>query len=191
MELAKLYGVDALRYFLLRDVSFGNDGTFSDEAIVTRANADLSNSFGNLAQRTLAFIAKNCEGHVPEGRSEEADAVLLAEVDVACAAFQTAFDDLALSLGLETWMTGVFACNQYIDAQAPWTLRKTDPDRMRAVLRTLIRAIRRLADTIVPVIPGSASRLLAQLPSEDDEEYRVAAPSPIFPRLELQQSEGA
>ncbi|MBO9623154.1 MAG: methionine--tRNA ligase [Sphingomonas sp.] len=189
MALVELYGVDALRYFLLRDVSFGQDGTFSDEAIVTRANADLANSFGNLAQRTLAFIAKNCEGHVPEGRAEEADAVLLAEVDTACAAFRTAFDDLALSQGVEAWMTGVFACNQYIDAQAPWTLRKTDPDRMRAVLRTLIRAIRQLAVAILPVIPTSASKLLAQLPSADDEGFRVGTPTPIFPRLELKTEE--
>ncbi len=186
---AELYGVDALRYFLLRDVSFGNDGTFSDEAIVTRANADLSNSFGNLAQRVLAFIAKNCEGHVPEGKADEADAVLLAEVDVAGAAFRVAFDDLALSRGVEAWMTGVFACNQYIDAQAPWALRKTDPERMNAVLRTLLRAIRRLATTILPVIPTSAGKLLLQLPSEDDEDYRIAPPTPIFPRLELQATE--
>jgi methionyl-tRNA synthetase len=189
MQLAELYGVDALRYFLLRDVSFGNDGTFSDEAIVTRANADLSNSFGNLAQRVLAFIAKNCEGHVPEGRAEEADAVLLAEVDTACAGFRVAFDDLALSQGVETWMTGVFACNQYIDAQAPWALRKTDPERMNAVLRTLLRAIRRLTTTILPVIPTSAGKLLVQLPSADDEDFRIAAPTPIFPRLELQAVE--
>lgn len=191
MQLAELYGVDALRYFLLRDVSFGNDGTFSDEAIVTRANADLSNSFGNLAQRTLAFIAKNCDGQVEEGRAEEADAVLLAEVDTACAAFNAAFEDLALSQALEAWMVGVFACNQYIDAQAPWTLRKTDSDRMRAVLRTLIRAIRHLATTIQPVIPGSAAKLLAQLPSQDDDAFRIAPPTPIFPRLETQQTEGA
>jgi methionyl-tRNA synthetase len=191
MQLAELYGVDALRYFLLRDVSFGNDGTFSDEAIVTRANADLSNSFGNLAQRVLAFIAKNCEGHVQEGRAEEADAVLLAEVDTACAGFRVAFDDLALSQGVETWMTGVFACNQYIDAQAPWALRKTDPERMNAVLRTLLRAIRRLTTTILPVIPTSAGKLLVQLPSADDEDFRIAAPTPIFPRLELQAVEEA
>ena len=187
MELAELYGVDALRYFLLRDVSFGHDGTFSDEAIVTRANADLANSFGNLAQRTLAFIAKNCEGHVAPGRGEAADTVLLTEVETACAAFRVAFQDLALSQGIEAWMAGVFACNQYIDAQAPWALRKTDPDRMRAVLRTLVTAIRHLATTIVPVIPESASKLLAQLPSADDEAFRVAAPTPIFPRLELKE----
>ncbi len=187
MALAELYGVDALRYFLLRDVSFGQDGTFSDEAIVTRANADLANSFGNLAQRTLAFIAKNCEGHVAPGRGEEADQLLLAEVGVACEAFRAAFDDLALGQGIEAWMTGVFACNQYIDAQAPWSLRKTDPDRMRAVLRTLVTAIRHLATTIMPVVPTSASRLLAQLPSADDEDFRIAPPTPIFPKLELKE----
>ncbi|HVJ02206.1 MAG TPA: methionine--tRNA ligase, partial [Sphingomonas sp.] len=95
----------------------------------------------------------------------------------------------ALSQGVEAWMTGVFACNQYIDAQAPWTLRKTDPDRMRAVLRTLIRAIRQLAVAILPVIPTSASKLLAQLPSADDEDFRVGTPTPIFPRLELKAEE--
>ncbi|WP_404339229.1 methionine--tRNA ligase [Sphingomonas sp. MMS12-HWE2-04] len=187
MALASLYGVDALRYFLLRDVSFGNDGTFSDEAIVTRANADLSNSFGNLAQRTLAFIAKNCEGKVEAGRGEEADAVLLAEVDTACAGFVRAFEDLALSQAVELWMTGVFACNQYIDAQAPWALRKTNPERMHAVLATLLRAIRRLAVTIQPVVPGSAAKLLEQLGPEGDPDFRIAAPTPIFPRLELKE----
>lgn len=206
MELARLYGVDALRYFLLRDVSFGQDGSFSDEAIVTRANADLANSFGNLAQRTLAFIAKNLDGELPgEGRADAADAVLMTEVDTACAAFRVAFQDLALSQGLEAWMTGVFACNQYIDAQAPWSLRKTDPERMHAVLGTLVRAIHRLAVTIYPVIPGSVSKLLKQLGNEelrhdvtDDwyerlsrEGFRIKAPTPIFPRLELKEVEGA
>ncbi|MFS2108335.1 methionine--tRNA ligase [Sphingomonas sp. Sphisp140] len=201
MALADYYGVDALRYFLLRDVSFGNDGTFSDEAIVTRANADLSNSFGNLAQRVLSFIAKNLDGALPgDGDREDADPILLAEVDVACAGFRTAFQDLALSQAVEAWMGGVFACNQYIDAQAPWALRKTDPDRMHAVLKTLVRAIRRLAVTIYPVTPTSAERLLAQIGQkptfEDDniwyhqlvvDDFRIAPPTPIFPRLELRQ----
>ncbi|WP_213981551.1 methionine--tRNA ligase [Sphingomonas sp. dw_22] len=187
MALAKLYGVDALRYFLLRDVSFGNDGTFSDEAIVTRANADLSNSFGNLAQRTLAFIAKNLDGVVEAGRVDPADDTLLAEVHTACEGFARAFGDLALSQGLESWMAGVFACNQYIDVQAPWALRKTDPERMHAVLGTLLKAIRQLAVTIQPVVPGSAARLLEQLGPEGDADFRIAPPTPIFPRLELKE----
>lgn len=187
MALAKLYGVDALRYFLMRDVSFGNDGTFSDEAIVTRANADLSNSFGNLAQRTLAFIAKNLDGVVETGRADPADDVLLGEVNAGCEGFATAFGNLALSQGLESWMAGVFACNQYIDVQAPWALRKTDPERMHAVLGTLLKAIRRLAVTIQPVVPTSAARLLEQLGPEGAADFRIAPPTPIFPRLELKE----
>ena len=186
MALAELYGVDALRYFLLRDVSFGNDGTFSDEAIVTRANADLSNSFGNLAQRTLAFIAKNLDGVVEAGRGDPADEALLAEVRTGCDGFRAAFEDLALNQGIEAWMAAVFACNQYIDVQAPWALRKTDPERMHAVLGTLVTAIRLLAETIEPVIPKSARKLLDHLGPEGS---KIEPPVPIFPRLELQTTE--
>ena len=198
IRLAELYGVDALRYFLLRDVSFGQDGTFSDEAIVTRANADLSNSFGNLAQRTLAFIAKNLDGVLPSaGRGEAADTVLRDEVAAATAEFRTAFADLALAQALEAWMKGVFACNAYIDAQAPWALRKIDPERMLAVLGTLVRAIRDLAITILPVTPVAGNAILDLLGADardhaaltDDWSavgVTIAPPTPVFPRLELQ-----
>jgi len=168
MELATLYGVDALRYFLLRDVSFGNDGTFSDEAIVTRANADLSNSFGNLAQRVLSFVAKNLDGALPEaGRTEAADEELLRTVLWNSLEFVDKFKKLELTAALESWIEGVFACNRYVDVQAPWALRKTDPERMHAVLRTLLIAIRDLAITILPVIPKSAGTLLDVLGVED------------------------
>ncbi len=208
IELARLYGVDSLRYFLMRDVSFGQDGSFSDEAIVTRANSDLANSFGNLAQRTLSFIAKNLEGALPEpGRSDPADADLLATIAEATTTFRGNFTNLQLSQALEAWMRGVFACNQYIDVQAPWALRKTDPERMHAVLGTLVRAIRDLAVTIVPVVPASAEALLNQLRQAgqghdalgDDRWYeearaagfRIAPPTPIFPRLTIAEPEPA
>src|SRR3546814_2767715 len=114
--------------------------------------ADLANSFANRAQRTLSFIAKNLDGALPEaGRHDAADATLLASVAEATTAFREAFADLGLSHATEAWMRGVFACNQYIDVQAPWALRKTDPARMHAVLGTLVRAIRSLAITILPV----------------------------------------
>lgn len=202
MELARLYGVESLRYFLLREVAFGSDGSFSDEAIVTRANADLANSFGNLAQRTLAFIAKNLEGELPgNGRGEAADAELLIAVTEAGHEFREAFENLALGQALEAWMRAVFACNQYIDAQAPWALRKTDPERMHAVLGTLVRAIRDLAILVLPVIPESAGKILDQLGQDvrdhealDDKGwydalaasgFRLAPPTGVFPRLEL------
>lgn len=202
LDLAEAFGVDALRYFLLREVSFGNDGSYSAEAIVTRVNAELANAFGNLAQRTFSFIAKNLDGAFPEtGRADAADGVLIEEVVVACAGLRAGFDDLMLSQGVESWLRGVFACNQYIDAQAPWGLRKSDPERMHAVLRTLIRAIRMLAIAILPVVPGAAARVLDQIGAEardhaaiDDDAwydaqatsgFRIVSPTPVFPRLEL------
>lgn len=208
IKLAELYGVDALRYFLLRDISFGQDGTFSDEAIVARANSDLANSFGNLAQRTLSFIAKNLEGALPDdGRSDPADAALLTAVGEAMDGYRSAFAELALGQALEAWMRGVFACNQYIDVQAPWALRKTDPERMHAVLGTLVRAIRDLAIAIEPVVPASAAALLAQLGQsgrghdalgdhgwygeQRAADFRIAPPTPIFPRLALAEVEPA
>ena len=200
--LADAFGVDALRYFLLREVSFGQDGSYSPQAIVTRVNAELANAFGNLAQRTLSFIGKNLGGALPErGRTDDADAALIEEVVVACAGMKAGFGDLMLSHGIEAWLRGVFACNQYIDLQAPWALRKTDPDRMHAVLGTLVRAIRMLAIAILPVVPSGAGAILDQLGAterdhaavDDDGWYdaQVAAgftlgtPSPAFPRLEL------
>jgi len=208
IKLAELYGVDALRYFLLRDISFGQDGTFSDEAIVTRANSDLANSFGNLAQRTLSFIAKNLEGALPhDGRGDPADDALLTSVGEAIDGYRTAFADLALGQALEAWMRGVFACNQYIDVQAPWALRKTDPERMHAVLGTLVRAIRDLAIAIEPVVPASAATLLTLLGQagrghdalgdygwyveQRSAGFRLAPPVPIFPRLTLAEVEPA
>ena len=202
LALADGFGVDALRYFLLRDVSFGQDGSYSAEAIVTRVNAELANSFGNLAQRVLSFTAKNLASELPAaGKGDPVDAMLIEEVFVACAGLKAAFGDLMLNQGIEAWMRGVVACNQYVDAQAPWALRKTDPERMHAVLGTLVRAIRMLAIAILPVIPGSAGRLLDQIGAaerdhaaiDDDGWYaraaasgvRLPAPVPIFPRLEL------
>src|SRR3954466_4984003 len=201
--LADAFGVDALRYFLMRDVTFGQDGSYSPEAIVTRVNADLANSFGNLAQRTLSFIAKNLEGRLPgEGKGDQADVELLAAVRAACVEdLPGHFERLELSQGIEAWLRAVFACNQYIDAQAPWTLRKTDPERMEAVLATLYRAIADLGIASQPVVPGAAARLLDQMGVEardyaalrDDRRYaRLAAsgftlapPTPIVPRIEL------
>lgn len=203
--LVAAFGVDAVRYFLVRDVTFGQDGSYSPEAIVLRVNADLANSFGNLAQRTLSFIAKNLGGAVPRGNAgNDEDRALLDGVRAAlCGEMAGHFEALALSQGVEAWMRAVFACNQYIDAQAPWTLRKTDPERMETVLATLIEAIRMLGIAIQPVVPGGAGRLLDQLGVPEGERRwdhladaghfdRMATagatlppPSPIFPRLEV------
>jgi methionyl-tRNA synthetase len=210
LELAEHFGVDQVRYFLLREVSFGQDGSYSAEAIVTRCNAELANSFGNLAQRVLSQVFKNCDGHLAalSGHSDEDTALLELVGRAATHELPEAFEKLALSQGIDAWMAAVFACNAYIDAQAPWALRKTDPVRMRTVLATLYIAIAQLAVAIMPVIPESASKLLdamgiaaelrtyAAIQSHwysplAESDFRLEQPVGLFPRLELPAEETA
>jgi len=211
LELAETFGVDQLRYFLMAEVSFGNDGSYSTEAIVQKSNSDLANSFGNLAQRTLSFIAKNLEGRLPaatQATTDIADTELLALIKSEIGTLEAAFNKLAPSQAIEAWMRAVFACNAYIDVQAPWALRKTDPERMEAVLATLYEAIGTLAIAILPIIPASANKLLEQMGLSEDirtyagiksdwyaslcaDGFLLGKPSPLFPRLELPVEEGA
>ena len=190
MELAADFGVDQLRYFLLREISFGQDGSYSREAIVNRVNSELANSFGNLAQRSLSMVFKNLDGVIPAIGEAEEDRALLGQVRQACLALAVEFDRFAFSAGLEAWMSAVFACNAYIDAAAPWALKKTDPERMAAVLGTLVVAVRELALALQPVIPASAEKLIALIDSGKDGNP-IAQPTPIFPRLELGEEEEA
>ena len=189
-SLAKTFGVDALRYFLMREVTFGQDGSYSAEAIVNRVNAELANSFGNLAQRTLSMIFKNLGGILPAAGEAAEDRELLAKVDAGCAELSARFEQFAFSYGLDAWMAAVFACNAYVDAAAPWALRKTDPGRMAAVLGTLVVAVRKLAMAVAPVIPQSIDKLLTLI---DSGAYGrpIAQPQPLFPRLELAEEEAA
>ena len=208
--LIEQFGVDPLRYFLMREIAFGQDGSYSPEAIVTRSNAELANSFGNLAQRTLSMIFKNLDGAIDAGIQEnDADAALLANVREGIAGLRTAFEKLSFSEGLEAWIKAVFACNAYVDEMAPWALRKTDPDRMAVVLNILFRCVRDLAIAVRPVVPGSIDRLLDQMGVPDSERdfsalddqtwferlaesgFKVDKPEGVFPRVELPQTEDA
>ena len=206
-ELADRFGVDPLRYFLLREFTFGQDGGWSPEAIVSRNNAELANSFGNLVQRVLSFIAKNCGGgFTAEAPALEVDRALREKVARACTVeLPVAFDRLAFAAGLEAWMQAVFACNAYVDEQAPWALRKTDPARMERVLATLCGSIRDLAVAISPVTPTASAKILDALcvdPSNgrdfaalghvsEFDMIRVDNPTPVFPRLELAEEAAA
>jgi methionyl-tRNA synthetase len=209
-ELADRFGVDNLRYFLLRDFTFGQDGSYSPEAIVNRSNSELANSFGNLAQRTLSQVFKNCDGNLPGiyGHTPE-DEALFAHVDrVVRSEMPAAYADLAFAQALEAWMGAVFACNAYIDAQAPWALRKTDEQRMCTVLGTLYICIAQLAVAVQPVMPGSMAKLLdamgiaPELRSPEaigshwyspliESGFGLEKPEGLFPRLELAEGEGA
>lgn len=190
MDLADRFGVDALRYFLLREVPFGQDGSYSAEAIVARANAELANSFGNLAQRTLSMIYKNLDGVLPAVGEAEEDKALLRQVEENCRRLTQSFERFAFSIGLEEWMAAVFACNAYVDNMAPWALRRTDPERMAAVLGTLVVAIRALTVAVAPIIPGSADRLLTLIDAGEGGAP-IPQPQPLFPRLDLEEEAAA
>ena len=219
LDLAESFGVDALRYFLMREVAFGQDGSYSPEAIVLRANAELANSFGNLAQRTLSMIYKNCDGKLSDAVDDEAmtslgssvgvDFGLQMSVHAAVEGLIENFEQLNFSNGLERWMAGVFACNAYVDDQAPWSLKKTDPERMVTVLMSLYRAVGNLAIALRPVCPASVDKLLDQMGLSQGERdfaairadewfdrlvaqgWTLDQPVGVFPRLELPADEGA
>ncbi len=198
MELAETFGVDQLRYFLLREVSFGQDGSYSEEAIVARCNADLANNFGNLAQRCLSMIAKNCGGKVPDpSKPDPADTALSEAILAAQAAVESAMEELALHSAIEAIWAAMSAANLYFADQAPWAVRKEDPARADTILYKTAEAIRQLAILAQWIIPEGAGRILDLLAQPEDirnfnalgteikEGFSLPAPSGVFPRLEL------
>ena len=190
-EMLDKYGVDALRYYLMREVRMSGDGSVGEEGLVTRVNAELANSFGNLAQRSLSMVHKNFDGVLPAAGAQDADVALLEEVRKACEDdLPKAFETFGFSEGIEAWIKAVYACNAYIDEMAPWGLKKTDPERMAEVLGTLVAAIRPLAEAISPVIPSGAAKVIEILDSGKDGAP-IEKPNPAFPRLELAQAEDA
>ena len=194
--LVVAYGLDAVRYFLFREVPFGNDGVFSHKALVGRLNTELANDLGNLAQRTLSLIARNCDGRLPgRGGTSAEDSELLAAADNLLPVLREKMDRQALGEALEEVWKVIRAGNAYIDRQAPWALRKSDPERMAAVLRVLADALRVVATVLQPFMPGSMARMLDQLgvpPDQRDlETLRQAVPAGtvlptpqgVFPRF--------
>ncbi|HKS89515.1 MAG TPA: methionine--tRNA ligase, partial [Stellaceae bacterium] len=195
-ELVERYGVDPLRYFLLRELPFGSDGDFSHRAVVGRLNGDLANDLGNLAQRVLAMINRNCAAALPEpGAFAEADAALLAEAQGLLAKVRPLLEEQAFHLALETIWRVVGDANRYVDEQAPWVLRRSDPARMATVLYTLAEVLRHLGILVQPFVPAAAADLLdqlavpagarrfADLPQALPPGRALPAPHGIFPRF--------
>ncbi|MGV8830653.1 MAG: methionine--tRNA ligase [Devosia sp.] len=162
--LIEEFGADALRYFLLREVSFGNDGDYSREKITNRVNADLANNLGNLAQRSLSMINKNCDGKVPTpGPLSEADNAIIAEVGEAIDAAQKAMNEQLIHEASGSIIAALASANNYFAGQEPWALKKTDPERMATVLYVTADTVRRLTIPMLAFVPESAARLLDQL----------------------------
>jgi methionyl-tRNA synthetase len=195
--LADEFGVDQLRYFLLREVPFGQDGNYSREAIATRTNADLANDLGNLAQRSLSMIAKNLAGRLPQPQAfTDNDRAILAAADGMIAQARSAMASQQLHQVLNAVWAVVAEANRYFAGEAPWALGKTDPARMGTVLYVTAEVIRQVAILAQPFMPTASARLLDLIgvaPTERDfsrlgPAHRITAgarlppPSPVFPR---------
>jgi methionyl-tRNA synthetase len=198
-EMAQRFGVDRLRWFLCREVAFGEDGSYSDEAIVERTNADLANGIGNLAQRSLSMVGKNLGGVMPvRGEAGETELRLKEAFMAGSEAYFAAMNALALHKALDALMSMVAAANGYFAENAPWALAKTDMTRMAEVLAATLDATRRIVLLAQPFIPESAAALLDQLgvatgardfsAFNTPVEAGVALPPPagVFPRLTLE-----
>jgi methionyl-tRNA synthetase len=194
-ELVDRYGLDPLRYFLLRELPFGSDGDFSHRAVVGRLNGDLANDLGNLAQRVLAMINRNCAAAVPEpGAFTESDKSLLQGSLGLVHDIRPLISNQQFHFALDYIWRTIAAANRYVDEQAPWALRRTDPVRMRTVLYTLTEVLRHLGLIMQPFVPDAAASLLDQLavPIEHRNFSDLAwappagrilpVPQPIFPR---------
>jgi methionyl-tRNA synthetase len=195
--LADAYGVDQLRYFLLREVPFGQDGNYSHEVIVSRINADLANDLGNLAQRSLSMIARQLSGVLPlPGLLSPADKAILSAADGMIGRAREAMRTQQLHQVLNGVWAVVAEANRYFAGEAPWALAKSDPGRQATVLYVTAETIRQIAILVQPFMPGSAAKLLDLLAIPTAErnfaalggDRRIAGgislppPGPIFPR---------
>ena len=199
LQLIETYGLDQVRYFLMREVPFGNDGDFSKSGMVNRINSDLANDLGNLCQRVLSFVYKNCNATVPKNMGfTPDDSKLITHAYEILPKLREDYNSQLFNVALERVWGLVAGSNKYIDEQAPWKLRKTDPDRMHTVLYTLLETIRCIGILLRPIMPGSSEKILNQLAVDTSKRSFAALnsndcleagtslqkPNPIFPRFE-------
>src|SRR5882672_3024790 len=195
--MAAHYGVDQVRYFFMREVSFGQDGNYNHEAIVARINADLANDLGNLAQRSLSMIAKQLGGVLPEpGEFTDNDKAILAQADAMLAPSRSAMATQQIHQWLNTVWAVVAEANRYFAGEAPWALAKTDPARQKTVLYVTAEVVRQIAILAQPAMPEASAKLLDILGiAADARDFAslggvtrikagtvLPAPAGIFPR---------
>lgn len=192
------YGLDQVRYFFLREVTFGADGNYNHDTIVARINGDLANNFGNLAQRSLSMVAKNCGGVVPTpGQLLPADEQILAAASELLELNRDAYTRQDFSRALEAVWHVLGDTNAYFAEQEPWKLKKTDSARMETVLYVTIEIVRKVALLLQPVLPQTMTSMLdllavGQGTARNFENFGTAlvpgtelpAPAPVFPRYE-------
>jgi methionyl-tRNA synthetase len=200
LDMKARYGMDAFRYYLLREMAFGHDADWNEAALVTRLNADLANGLGNLASRVLAMQQRYFEGVVQPLDPTPADQALRAAFAEAATAMDRHVEQLAFHRALEALWRALDHANKYVVEQAPFTLAKDPAKRPRvgAILHELCCALRRTAQLVEPFLPETARKLADFLVFPEDRlselslpwdapfapGHRTLAPQPLFPRLE-------
>ncbi|WP_237215337.1 methionine--tRNA ligase [Falsiroseomonas oryziterrae] len=180
VALVDEFGLDPIRYFLLREVPFGQDGDFSRAALIARNNGELADTLGNLANRTLSLIQRNCEGRLPPPATvRDTDQLFIQELKVLPTEVRVRLDSQEFHLALDAIMAAARSANGYITVHAPWALKKTDPARMLEVLRHLHDALRVFATVLQPFMPTTMAKLLDQLGVPEEARGLGALSTPL------------
>lgn len=197
VNLVNHFGLDQVRYFFLREVSFGQDGSYSEEGIATRINADLANGIGNLASRSLSMIVKNCDGQIPApGEFTDEDKAMLASADGLLEICREEMGKQLIHRALAAIIAVVSETDRYFASQEPWALKKTDPERMGTVLYVTAEVVRQIGILLQPFMPESCEKLLDLVAAPAEKRDFAAlgeagrlvpgtpleAPKPVFPR---------
>jgi len=196
-EIINEYGLDQIRYFLFREVPFGKDGNFSKNSISTRVNADLSNTYGNLIQRIATFVVKNCDSKIiPSNNLTDKDRELEKIIQNTVVNYHHSMGEMLFDLSLKNIMGLLNEANAYVDSQAPWKLKTTDPERMKVVLYIVLNIIIKSSIMLYPFIPQSSEKALSffniskdQISFKDLEllimsDIKINNPKPLFPRID-------
>ncbi len=196
-EIINEYGLDQIRFFLFREVPFGNDGDFSKNAISKRINADLSNNYGNLIQRILSFIVKNCDSTLePSNKFSADDKKILNSLNTKFKEYSNYMTNQQIDKSIKSIMEILSLTNSYVDDQAPWSLKKTNKERMEVVLFVTVNIIIKSSVMLYPIIPSSISKVLSffnksisdftfdEFDNLINENIKINSHSPIFPRID-------
>ncbi|RTK93345.1 MAG: methionine--tRNA ligase [Rickettsiales bacterium] len=202
LKLVEEFGLDQTRYFLMREVTFGSDGNFSRESLITRSNSELANKIGNLLQRTSSFVFKNCDGAIPQISSDQLNDIYNSSIIMEILSMHQqnikAMENFQINIVLENIIKITDLGNILIDKEAPWSLKNTDPERMLIILYTILETMRYIGIMLQPFIPDSAEKILDQLGVNPHErsfsnltkEFALQPssplkqPIPIFPRID-------
>ncbi len=196
-ELAARFGIDAVRYYLLSEIPFTQDGTITYESFIAKYNADLANTLGNLVNRSVAMTNKYFGGTVTKGKIfDDFDKELIDTASDTITKYQALMDNYHNAEAVDCIMSLAKRCNKYIDETAPWALAKdeSNKERLNAVLYNLLECIRMLSIMLYPVIPESCDKIKAQLNNSDTalefgvtDTFTVGAASPLFARIDTEK----